>query len=149
MRLKKMKKPYDGLPRYVKFIRIILLIALLGLSSELLLIGHFETGWQIAPLIFTALFSIVLIFLYSKETSLMFRVIQSLSVILIFLGVVGVLLHLKNNFDFEREMYPNESISFLLKRSITGALPILAPGVLVPIGLSGLLYLNLKSFCKQ
>ena len=144
-----MKKPYEGLSRYIKFTKIILLIALLGLSGELSLIGHYETGWQVAPLIFTTLFSILLIFPHSKETNFLFKVIQGLSVILILLGVVGVLLHLKNNFEFEREMYPNESISLLLERSITGALPTLAPGTLIPIGLSGLLYLNLKSFNRK
>ena len=60
-------------------------------------------------------------------------------------GVLGVILHLKNNWEFELEMYPSIEMSALIYKSFTGAIPALAPATLIPIGLMGFLLLQLKS----
>ena len=66
------------------------------------------------------------------------------SILTILTGIMGIGLHLKNNMEFEQEMYPQLAGWDLIEGSLTGALPVLAPGALIPIGLLGLLIINLK-----
>lgn len=60
-------------------------------------------------------------------------------------GVLGVFLHLKSNWEFESEMYTGLGIGELFIRSLSGAIPALAPGTLIPIGLMGFLLIQLKT----
>lgn len=60
-------------------------------------------------------------------------------VLSIMTGSIGLFLHMKGNFGFEREMYKNLSFFSLLWRSLREALPALAPGSMIYIGLLGLI----------
>ena len=53
-------------------------------------------------------------------------------------GFLGVLLHYRGNVEFELEMYPDLSGWKLLKESMMGATPALAPGAMIQVGLVGL-----------
>ena len=53
-------------------------------------------------------------------------------------GIVGVALHYQSNVEFELEMYPSMEGMELFRNSMTGALPTLAPGSMIYIGLVGL-----------
>ena len=71
-------------------------------------------------------------------------VIKYIAIVVILTGFLGIFLHLQNNLEFEREMKPHLPTLVLLKRAFTGALPVMAPGVLIPVGMLGLLVLNLR-----
>jgi len=111
-----------------------------GLILELILIGHLESFWQLIPLISLGL-GLVSLFLYSKSLLL----VKICYLITIMSGVLGVFLHLKSNWEFEQEMYVGIGIADLIIRSFSGALPALAPGTLIPIGLMGFHLIQLKS----
>ena len=55
-------------------------------------------------------------------------------------GIVGVYLHYQSNVEFELEMNPAAAGWELIRESLTGAMPALAPGTMVHLGLIGLLY---------
>jgi hypothetical protein len=55
-------------------------------------------------------------------------------------GVLGVYLHLRGNFEFERERDPSLGGSALLWEAMRGATPALAPGALAQLGLVGLAF---------
>lgn len=111
---------------------------IVGLTLELLLIGHYADWLQLLPL---SVLGIAMIGYFLMKNKTLLRVI-SLSTIAV--GVLGIWIHLKNNYDFELEMYPQLSGWNLFTKSMTGALPVMAPGSLIPIGLLGLLITKLK-----
>ena len=53
------------------------------------------------------------------------------------MGVAGLALHYKGNVEFELEMYPSMGGWELVRESLTGALPALAPGTMIYLGLLG------------
>ena len=55
-------------------------------------------------------------------------------------GIVGLWFHLSSNMEFELEMYPTLTGLELLSKALGGAMPALAPGALVQLGLIGFLY---------
>jgi hypothetical protein len=57
--------------------------------------------------------------------------------VLLVTGGLGVVLHLDGNFDFERELHPQEQGFELLRKTVAGATPVLAPGSLALLGLIG------------
>lgn len=119
---------------------LIFLLLHIGLILELVLIGHYESFWQYFPLISLGL---GLLSLGMSSRSLL--LVKFFYLLTILSGVLGVILHLKNNWEFELEMYPGMATSELILKSLTGALPALAPGTLIPIGLMGFLLLQLKT----
>jgi|TARA_B100001146_G_scaffold130896_1_gene114984 hypothetical protein len=54
-------------------------------------------------------------------------------------GVVGLYLHLKANVEFELELRPTMANAELILETLMGAIPALAPGEMVQLGLLGLL----------
>ncbi len=112
----------------------------IGLFLELVLIGHYESFWQYLPLISLSL-GLGSLFLIKRSLVL----VKFFYLIIIISGVLGVFLHLKSNWEFELEMYPDISVKQLLMESLTGSIPALAPGTLIPIGLMGYHILQLKS----
>ena len=118
----------------------IFLLFHIGLIVELLLIGHYESFWQYFPLI-----TLVLSLLSQLFKAMSLQIVKIFFLLTIFAGVLGVILHLKNNWEFELEMYPGMDWTDLLFNSFSGALPALAPGTLIPIGMMGFLLLQLKS----
>jgi hypothetical protein len=51
-----------------------------------------------------------------------------------------MLLHYQSNREFELETYPTMAGLELLRETLTGAIPALAPGALIHIGLIGFAY---------
>ena len=118
-----------------------LLVALIGTGLELLLIGHFEDPTQLIPLILIIFsFILFLILLWKKITrvAITFRFLMTL---IILSGFLGIWFHFKSNMEFEKEMYPTLTNWDLIKGSLTGALPALAPGSMIVIGLLGYMFL--------
>ena len=136
---------YEKLVRIRKLSKAVLLLTIFGMLGELLLIGHYNDVWQIIPIIYL-LFTLVSVILLSRvDHNKITLIARCLSYGLMLLGAIGVGLHLKNNYAFEAEMYPTESFSSLFIKSFSGALPVLAPGSLIPLGLIIFLSINLKT----
>lgn len=123
---------------------LIFMVMSAGTFIELLLLGHYEDQWQLVPIILVALGALTFLFnkLNSKWLTKMFRALMILCVIS---GVLGVWFHLKANIEFEKEMYPSISGWELVKESLSGAIPALAPGSMVPLGLLGYLFTMITS----
>lgn len=137
MNFNKMKSRFYNL-NYV--ILYTLIFFLFGSIIELYLIKHYEDVIQIIPIFCLGVSLGSLIILYfrvSKLTINLFKV--SLSVIS-FVGLLGVILHLNSNFQFEKEMRPSSSTMDLFIESLSGALPALAPLNLVLLAMVGYSY---------
>lgn len=129
----------------LRLIRITIAALLFGLALELWLIEHYEDVLQFIPLLCVALASVLLIADRYSNAIWIRSAFKALIVINAICAVIGVYLHLKANFEFEKEIYVNETTLNLLINSFSGALPVFAPGSLLILSLLGMLYLQLTS----
>jgi hypothetical protein len=121
--------------------RIVLALVLLGiggLAAELVLLEHFDSWTQWVPFAALAagLGSGVVVLLRPGRRSL--RLFQAAMLAFVVAGAAGVVLHLKGNQEFEREMDAGARGLALFWRALRGATPALAPGSLAHLGLIGL-----------
>lgn len=109
-----------------------------GMIAELLLLGHTEDTQQWIPLVTLALGLVAtaaLAFRPGRGSVLGVRVVMFL---FIAAGLAGLYFHYTGNAEFELEMYPSIHGLELFRKSMTGATPALAPGMLAQLGLLGL-----------
>jgi len=118
----------------------VLIIALVGTGLELALLGHFEEPAQIIP-VSLILASLVVLAVYAvRRGPMILRLFQVLMALFVVAGVTGIVLHYRSNVEFELELYPAmEGMEFLTK-VLTGAIPVLAPGTMIHLGLLGGIY---------
>ena len=124
--------------------RVILLIVALGtigMSLELLLIGHDEDSNQLIPLVVAAAGLLLIAWCAIRPGPFALRAMQLVMLSYIGAGVMGVTLHFKANSEFQLEMDPALGGMDLVWKVVQAtAPPALAPGVMVQLGLLGLVY---------
>ena len=109
-----------------------------GTTGELILLGHVDTPTRWIPLVALGVSIPVLIWHARLPGAASVRTLQILMVVFIGTGVLGMGLHFDGNVEFERELHPAERGFALLRKTVTGATPVLAPGSMVLLGLVGL-----------
>jgi len=117
-----------------------LLVGMFGTAGELLLIGHFESVWQIVPLALVGAGVVAVLWQLRTSGGLAVRFVQLVMVLFVGAGALGVGLHYDGNAEFELEMYPTLRGLALIGGTLTGATPVLAPGSMALLGLVGLAY---------
>ena len=123
-----------------RFLAAIFLLGSVGLAAELILIGHIQDALQQIPLVFIAAGTATLIWDAAQPSVWSLRLFRAAAVLLVAGGLLGVVLHYQSNVEFEREMYPDLRGFQLIREALAGAIPALAPGALVQLGLVGLAY---------
>ena len=119
---------------------VILIVGLVGVLAELILLEHTEEAWQRLP-IFMIIASLTILAWHAMDRGfLSLRFLQTVMVLFVFTGALGVMLHFKGNIEFELEMQPSARGLGLLWETLRGATPTLAPGAMVQLGLIGLAY---------
>lgn len=130
-------------PRTVSLRQGLLLIYLLGsvgLGAELLLLGHFQEWRQQVPLALLASGLVVAAILVRFDGAGILRLFRIVMLACVLGGIAGFWFHLNGNMEFELEMNSRLTGWALASRTASGALPVLAPGALIQLGLIGLLY---------
>ena len=119
----------------------ILILGVVGITVELLLLGHDEDFNQLIPLALAAATLLLSLMVSLKPTAGIVRLFQGLMGLLVISGAVGVYLHLRANMEFQLEMDATLSGWALLKKSVLAkSPPALAPGAMTQLGLIGLAY---------
>jgi uncharacterized membrane protein HdeD (DUF308 family) len=119
----------------------ILVLGVIGITIELLLLGHDEDLNQFIPLALAAAALLVSVVVSLKPSFATVRVFQFVMVLLIISGAVGVYLHFGATSEFQLEMDPTLSGLALFRKAIVAkAPPALAPGAMTQLGLIGLAY---------
>ncbi|HYW06902.1 MAG TPA: hypothetical protein VE913_08100 [Longimicrobium sp.] len=116
----------------------LVLLGMMGLMAELLLLEHFESAWQWAPLVALGLGMAACVALLLRPARGTVRFFQAMMIVFVAAGAVGVFLHLRGNAEFEREMERGLGGVRLFWRALSGATPALAPGAMAHMGLLGL-----------
>lgn len=120
----------------------IFLLAIFGTGTELLLMGHTEGVWQSVPLVLFLMSIVVLGCHAVVRRSGSMRIFQVMMVLYIVSGFIGIGLHYQAKLEFKLEMNPDMEGLELFREVIKGASlpPILAPGMMIQLGLLGLAY---------
>ncbi len=124
-----------------RWLLAVLALGLVGTSAELVLLEHYETAVQWVPMGAIALALAVLIWHGIKGNALSIRALQATMVLFLAAGVAGVGLHLRGSAEFQLEIDPSLSRWEIFKKAMhSKAPPVLAPGLMVQLGLVGLAY---------
>lgn len=126
-------------------LRGVLLLGILGLLAELFFEKHTKPGWMLVPLVVLGLSLVCLMLEWVRPVRLTRRLLALCMVLLIAAGGAGLYLHHQDNREWELDRTPNLAGWELTYRSLFGAVPSLAPGALVPLGLLGLVTLGADS----
>jgi hypothetical protein len=111
-----------------------------GLEVELLLLEHYESAWQLTPLVLLGVVLVGAALVWRRPSSSTVRFFQAVMLLCVAAGVVGVFLHYRGNVEFELERESSLRGAKLFWESIRGATPALAPGAMTQLGLIGLAY---------
>ena len=122
-----------------KFALAVLLLGMLGITAELLLLGHYEDPYQWAPLALLAVGAIVAGAGAVRPRTAAVRALRAVMAVYLSAAAAGLYLHIDSNVEFELEMRPSIEGLELVRESLTGAIPALAPGAMLQLGLLGLL----------
>jgi hypothetical protein len=117
----------------------LLVFGTVGVSAELLLLEHFEDSAQWIPLALLGVGLIAALAVALRPGPRLVRALRGVMLLFVLSGVAGIYFHLKANVEFELELRPSMAGGELVIESLKGAMPALAPGTMVQLGLLGLL----------
>ncbi|HYW31259.1 MAG TPA: hypothetical protein VE869_07090 [Gemmatimonas sp.] len=126
--------------RWRPLVLAVLVIGFGGTLAELLLLGHYDDRWQFAPLALGAALLLALLWSALSRGAAAVRAVRYLSLLSCVSAFVGIVLHYRVNVEWELETTPEMHGLELFREAITGALPLLAPGTMLQLGLLGLIW---------
>ncbi|MDE2731926.1 MAG: hypothetical protein OXM02_11670 [Bacteroidota bacterium] len=120
-----------------RLLQAALIFGLVGTGLELALLEHYEDAWQLIPIVLLASGLVGTVWHIAAPTRYSARVLSILMLAFALAGLLGLWLHFKGNMEFELEMYPGLTGWPLIWKTLGGAVPALAPGTMVFVGLVG------------
>ena len=119
----------------------ILLIGLVGTTTELLLLKHDEDFAQFIPLVLIGIAFVAIAWHEVQRGTASLRLFQITMALFIAAGFLGMYLHYRANVEFQREVDPAIAGRALLVKAMTAKTPpALALGSMSQLGLIGLAY---------
>lgn len=130
-----------GLEPLRRWILWALVLGLVGTETELLLLEHYEEPWQFVPLVLIALAIAVLVWHARQHNAASLRALQIVMLLFLAASVIGLALHFRGAAEFQLELDRTMGTWDLVKKAMRAkAPPVLAPGVMLLLGLIGLAY---------
>lgn len=121
-------------------ILVVFLVASLGMLAELLLLAHTEGVLQLIPVVLLGIGLAAAGWVGVSRSRTSVLTLRWTGVVQLLAGVTGLWLHYRSNVEFELEMAPDARGAGLVWAALTGAIPALAPGAMVQLGLLGIVY---------
>jgi uncharacterized membrane protein len=119
----------------------ILLLGLLGTVTELVLLEHYEEPLQFVPLVLIAAALPALWWEFARRSLASRRAVQVLMALFVVAGFLGFAAHFHGAAEYQLELNPDMGPSELLEKILRAkAPPLLAPGMMLQLGLLGLAY---------
>jgi hypothetical protein len=114
---------------------------LAGSIVELLLLDHYEDASQFVPLVLIGVSLAVVLWHIVRPGATNVRALQILMSLFLVAGAVGIYLHFRGAEEFQLEIDPSQPRWELFKKAIRAkAPPVLAPGLMMQLGMLGLIY---------
>jgi uncharacterized membrane protein len=120
----------------------VLVLGLLGTVTELVLLEHYEQPLQFVPLVLIVAAVAVLIWEVRQHDVASRRAVQIVMALFVLAGFVGFVAHFYGSAEYQLELNPEMSNWELLEKVLRAkAPPLLAPGMMLQLGLLGLAYM--------
>jgi hypothetical protein len=124
-----------------RWILVIQVLGLLGTVTELVLLEHYEQPLQFVPLVLIAAAVGVLWWELRRHDLASRRAIQIVMGLFVLAGFAGFAAHFYGSAEYQLELNPDMSNWELLEKILRAkAPPLLAPGMMLQLGLLGLAY---------
>ena len=118
-----------------------LVLGLLGTGTELILLSHFEQPLQLVPVVLIVLALFALAWHAKARNAASLRALLGLMVLFVLAGFAGFVAHFHGSAEFQLDLEPSISTwDLLIKVLQAKAPPLLAPGMMMQLGLLGLAY---------
>ncbi|HEY6254710.1 MAG TPA: hypothetical protein VIY51_02850 [Xanthobacteraceae bacterium] len=119
----------------------VIVLGLIGTMTELLLLEHDEQALQFVPLVLMVLGAVTLAWYTTAKDSASLRALQVVMGLFVLSGFAGMAAHFNGSMEYQLEINPDLSLSELLDKILRAkAPPLLAPGMMIQLGLLGLAY---------
>jgi len=124
-----------------QWILAILVLGLLGTVTELVLLEHYEQPMQFVPLILIVAAIAVLVWEFRRHDPASRRAVQIVMALFVLAGFIGFVAHFYGSAEYQLELNPDMSNMELIEKVLRAkAPPLLAPGMMLQLGLLGLAY---------
>ena len=124
-----------------RWILWVIFLGVAGTVIELLLLEHYEEPLQYVPLVLLAAAVVVLAWLASSYSAASLRAMQIVMILYVLAGFAGFAAHFVGSAEYQLELDPDMSTWDLLEKVLHAkAPPLLAPGMMLQLGLLGLAY---------
>ena len=119
----------------------ILVLGLAGTVIELILLGHYEQPLQLVPVVLILASAPALAWHVMRRDSASLYALMTIMALFVRAGFVGFLAHFYGSAEFQLDLDRSMSTwNLLLKVMRAKAPPLLAPGMMMQLGLLGLAY---------
>ena len=119
----------------------VLALGLVGTVIELLLLEHYERPLQFVPLVLIAAAVAAIVWHLKRRDAASLRALQIVMGLFVVSGFVGIGAHFYGSAEFQLEIDPAiRPWDLLMKVIHAQAPPLLAPGMMLQLGLIGLAY---------
>jgi hypothetical protein len=141
MEPKRADAPGNHIERLRGWILGVLLLGLLGTVTELALLSHYEQALQLVPVVLIALALLTLIWHFVDRSRTSLNAVLILMMLFVVAGFAGFFAHFQGSAEFQLELDPSMSTQDLVVKVLQAkAPPLLAPGMMIQLGLLGLVY---------
>jgi uncharacterized membrane protein len=131
----------DSIGPLRRWIVAILVLGLLGTVTELVLLEHYEQPLQFVPLVLIVAAIAALFWEFRRRDAASRRAVQIVMALFVLAGFVGFAAHFHGSAEYQLELNPDMSNWELLEKILRAkAPPLLAPGMMLQLGLLGLAY---------
>jgi hypothetical protein len=119
----------------------VLVLGLLGTVTELILLGHYEQPLQFVPLVLIALAFVTLAWNALQDSPTSRHAVVIVMILFVLAGFAGAAAHFIGSAEFQLELDQSMSTwDLVVKVMRAKAPPVLAPGMMLQLGLLGLAY---------
>jgi uncharacterized membrane protein len=120
----------------------VLVLGLLGTVTELVLLEHYEQPLQFVPLVLIVAAVGVLVWEFMRHDTASRRAVQIVMALFVLAGFVGFVAHFHGSAEYQLELNPEMGNWELMEKVLRAkAPPLLAPGMMLQLGLLGLAYM--------
>jgi hypothetical protein len=119
----------------------VLVLGLAGTGTELVLLEHYEQALQFVPLVLIVAAVAAIIWQVMRHDAASLRGLEIIMVLFVLAGFAGVVAHFHGSAEFQLDLNPSMTAWELVEKVMRAkAPPLLAPGMMLQMGLLGLAY---------
>ena len=124
-----------------RWVLAVLVLGLAGTMTELVLLEHYEQPLQLVPLVLIVAAVAAIAWQWRRNDAASLRALAIIMVLFVLAGCAGVVAHFHGSAEFQLELNPSMSTWELVEKIVRAkAPPLLAPGMMLQMGLLGLAY---------